>query len=215
MELPGFSARRATLEDLPALQALWQQAGLPWDQLDKFVSEFQVAADESGSLLAAIGLLVEGDNALLHTEAISPAATLKADELRSALWRRVQIVARNQGVVRVWTQEDGEFWHAGVFQPADQAQVKAAGASFLSDISAAWFVCELIDPAKAKQIVNEQFAIWEASRTQEREDFRRKTRLLMAVAVALATVVIGVCLWLVFRVITAQPDILKRIFGGG
>ena len=73
-------ARRATVEDLPALQALWQRADLPWDQLDRFVTEFLVVpGEEDGMLLAAIGLQVDSDQALAHSEAILPGRLIGGD----------------------------------------------------------------------------------------------------------------------------------------
>lgn len=200
MDPSALSARRATLEDLPLLQALWQEAGLPGEELEKFLAEFQVVADEDGSLLAAIGLLVEGSHGLLHTESIAVAATDRADELRAALWRRLQIVARNQGLHRIWTQEDGEFWR-GVFTLADSGTVTAAGTTFLTaDPTAAWFQHELLDPAKAKQLVNEQMAIWAATREQEREQFRNKTRIFRWVAVIVPFAFMAVILYWIFRI---------------
>lgn len=208
------SARRATLDDLPALQALWIEAGLPWEELEKFLAEFQVVADEDGSLVAAIGLLVEEANGLLHTEAVALRALERADELRSLLWRRIQIVARNQGIYRLWTQEDAPFW-LSVFTPASAEAVRQAGATFLgSEPGTGWLLNELLDPAKAKQLVNEQMAIWSATRAQEREQLQRKTRVIMGFALVLVALVIGTCAVLIFRVMNAQPELLQRIFGG-
>lgn len=208
------SARRATLDDLPALQALWIEAGLPWEELEKFLPEFQVVPAEDGSLVAAIGLLVEEANGLLHTEAVALRALERADELRSVLWRRIQIVARNQGVYRLWTQEDSPFW-LSVFTPASAEAIRHAGATFLgNDAGSGWLLHELLDPAKAKQLVNEQMAIWSATRAQEREQLQRKTRAIMGFALVLVALVIGTCAVLIFRVMNAQPELLQRIFGG-
>jgi N-acetylglutamate synthase-like GNAT family acetyltransferase len=209
------SARRATVEDLPALQALWIEAGLPWEELEQFLGEFQVVPDETGALVAAIGLLVEGADGLLHTEAVAGRATDQADEWRSVLWRRIQIVARNQGIHRLWTQEDAPFWLT-VFAPAAAETVGASAAAFLgSDPPAGWRLHELVNPAKARQLVDEQMAIWSAHQAQERVEFQRKTRTFMALALLLVAVVIAVCAWLVFRVLNAQPDLLQRLFSGG
>lgn len=216
MDPSAFSARRATLDDLPLLQALWQEAGLPGEELEKFLAEFQVVADEDGSLLAAIGLLVEGSHGLLHTEAIAAAAADQADEMRAALWRRLQIVARNQGLHRIWTQEDGEFWR-GVFTLADSGTVTEAGTTFLTaDPTAAWFQHELLDPAKAKQLVNEQMAIWAATREQEREQFRNKTRVFMWIAMTVAFAVLAMCGYVLFRVFSSPQgtELLNRTIRG-
>lgn len=209
------SARRATIDDLPSLQALWIEAGQPWEELEKFLGEFQVVADPDGSLIAASGLLVEGSEGLLHTETIAQRASEQADELRALLWRRLQIVARNQGVVRMWTAEESPYW-ATEFSTASAAAVQGCSASFLAnDPQATWRIRELVDANRAKQMVNEQMAIWAASRSQEREQFQRKTRLFMSVALVLVALIIGICAWMLFKVMNAQPDLLLRIFRGG
>ena len=114
MESTGSPTRRATPQDLAALQTLWEQAGLPAAGLSEFAGEFQVYEAPEGGFLAAIGLLVEGQHAVLHSEAIVAGAD--ADELRLALWTRIQIIARNQGLKWVWTQEDAEYWRNSGFE---------------------------------------------------------------------------------------------------
>ena len=208
MEPPALSARRATVEDLPALQALWQQAGLPWLELERYVTEFQVVpAEVDGILLGAVGLLVEGNDALLHTEAVAGAE--QADELRATLWRRVQIVARNQGVHRLWTQEDADYWQASGFGQASPAVVAGATATFV-DKSAAWRVCELIDPDKAKHMVDEQMAIWQAARAQEAEALQDKIRAFRTVAFGLALVVTVGALGMLLFIGMRHPEIFRR-----
>lgn len=209
MEPPALSARRATVEDLPALQALWQQADLPWMELERFATEFQVVpAEVPGVLLAAIGLLVEGNDALLHTEAVADPEL--ADELRVTLWNRVQIVARNQGVQRIWTQEDADYWRASGFSKPSPAMLGAATATFV-DKSAEWQVFELLDPDKAKHMVDEQMAIWEAARAQEAEELQEKIRRFRTFAFGLAGLVTLGALGIFFYVILRHPEILRRV----
>jgi N-acetylglutamate synthase-like GNAT family acetyltransferase len=213
VETPALSARRATVEDLPALQALWQQAGLPWLELERFVTEFQVVpAEGEGVLLAAIGLLVEENDALLHTEAIADPAL--ADELRATLWRRVQIVARNQGVYRIWTQEDADYWRFSGFVKPSPAAVAETAATFV-DKSADWQVCDLIDPDKAQQLVNEQMAIWEAKRMQESEALQGRIQSFRRFALGFAILVTLAALGMFFYIILLHPEILKQFLPGG
>lgn len=213
MEAPALSARRATVEDLPALQALWQQAGLPWTELEPYVTEFQVVAGEAeGGLLAAIGLLVEDTDALLHTEAVAPWDN--ADELRAALWQRIQIVARNQGVHRLWTQEDADYWCHGGFRTPSPEVVAKAGASFV-DKTAAWQVCDLIDPDKARLLVDEQMAIWQAARAQEAQELQSKIRVFRNFALLLAAAVTIAALGMFLYVVLRHPEILQRAIHGG
>lgn len=213
MELPALSARRATVEDLPALQALWQIGGLPADKLEKFLTEFQVVPGEGeGVLLGAIGLMVEGNDALLHSEALAPGD--EGDEIRAALWRRLQIVARNQGIHRLWTQEDADYWRTGGFGVAPAETVSAATAAFVVK-TATWLVCELIDPAKAKQLVTEQMAIWHATRTQEADELQGKIRAFRNASIVIAAVVVVLMIGMVVFVLRQRPEILQRLLHGG
>ncbi len=213
MELPALSARRATVEDLPALQALWQIGGLPADELEKFLTEFQVVAGEGeGVLLGAIGLMVEGNDALLHSEALAPGD--EGDEIRAALWRRLQIVARNQGIHRLWTQEDADYWRTGGFGAVPAETVSAATAAFV-DKTSTWLVCDLIDPAKAKQLVTEQMAIWHATRTQESDELQGKIRTFRNASLLIAAVVVVLMIGMVVFVLRQRPEILQRLLHGG
>ena len=216
MELPALSARRATVEDLPALQALWQIGGLPAEELEKFLTEFQVVPGEGeGVLLGAIGLMVEGDDALLHSEALAPGdGGDEGDEIRAALWRRLQIIARNQGIHRLWTQEDADYWRTGGFGAAPAETVSAATAAFV-DKTATWLVCDLIDPAKAKQLVTEQMAIWHATRTQEADELQGKIRAFRNASLLIVAVVVVLMIGIVVFVLRQRPEILQRLLHGG
>jgi N-acetylglutamate synthase-like GNAT family acetyltransferase len=211
MDPEPIIARRATLEDLPGLQALWQRSGLPWEQLEKFFTEFQIVPGDGGVALAAVGLLVEGSEGLLHSEAIIPADS--PDPFRAALWKRILIVARNHGAVRIWTQEDAPFWQQQGFSKATAVQLADLKTTF-ADPSASWVVCQVIDPAKASQKIAQTMALWEASRQSESEDLKRKIQNFRNGAFILAAVVIGAMLLIAIYVFLRRPDLLQQLFRG-
>lgn len=210
MESTSISARRAAVEDMAALQALWLEVGMPWEELGGFINEFQVTTDEDGLITGAIGLLIEDDQALLHSEAIR--AGSDADLARSALWRRVQIVARHQGVQRIWTQEDADYWRTSGFSLVPPPLVDRVQASFLKSADT-WMACDLMDPERAKAMVNEQLAILEAERMREAEEFQGKVRIFRTFAILLAFIVLAACFWLMYRVANT-PGLMKRLLGG-
>ena len=112
MTTPPQQVRRATVEDLPQLIALWKQENLPWEQLEKRFKEFQVVEGEGGRVLGMLGLEVAGPEGRVHSEAF--ARPELADPLRELLWERVQVVAKNHGMVRIWSQFSTPFWnHCG------------------------------------------------------------------------------------------------------
>lgn len=210
MDSSPFSARRATPEDLPSLEALWQKTGMPWEQLGQYLNEFQVVADADGTLVGAVGLLVEGENALLHSEAIR--AEVEADAVRASLWRRLQIVARNQGAKVLWTQEDAPYWQSSGFASSSLSQIPGTRASFL-DPTAAWLSFPLFESGRAQDAIQEQFAILEASRQQDAEDLRRRIKLFRVFAYVLAFAVIAGCFVLLSILASNNPDFFRRLFG--
>ena len=204
-----YTARRAHLEDLPALLQLWQQAGLPGEQLEKFLTEFQVVPGEEGVILAAIGLQITGDEALLHSEAVSRAS--EADACRTALWTRMQIVVRNQGVVRLWTLEDAGFWR-GLFQVAQPAEITALKSPF-ADPTAAWYTLRLLDEVQMKKLVNEQMILRGGSLDEDRAEFAEKVRKVKLVAYSFAAAVIGLLLVFAFYLVVHR-ETLQRVVQG-
>jgi N-acetylglutamate synthase-like GNAT family acetyltransferase len=113
---PGpLRIRRATVDDLPALRALWSAQQLDADALESRLTEFQVV--EAGGVFAgAIGVQIVRQHALLHSEDYSDFSV--ADAARELFWERIQTLAANHGVFRVWTRETSPFWKRWGFQPA-------------------------------------------------------------------------------------------------
>jgi N-acetylglutamate synthase-like GNAT family acetyltransferase len=108
--------RRATVDDLPALKSLWRAALLPVDELENRLTEFQVV--ESGGIIAgAVGLQIIRQHARLHSEDYTDFSI--ADAARELFWERIQALAANHGVFRLWTQETSPFWTHWGFHPAD------------------------------------------------------------------------------------------------
>ncbi len=180
------STRRANLEDLPGLLALWETARLPGTQLEKFLTEFQVITNPDNSLVAAIGLQIDGDEALIHSEAIAREAD--GDACRLALWTRMQIVLRNQGVQRVWTLEDADYWRT-VFRLAEAGEVAALRASF-ADPQATWYSLRVLDEARVNKLVNEQVLLRGGRLDGDRTELAESIRRFRIVAYSIAAVVI-------------------------
>jgi len=108
-----YRVRRATLDDLAQLRELWQTMTLPVADLEKRLTEFQVAEAPDGKVAGALGLQMLEGQGLLHSEAFADFSI--ADHLRPLLWNRVQSVATNHGLFRLWTGEQAPFWnHCGL-----------------------------------------------------------------------------------------------------
>jgi len=68
MDIASFKIRRATVDDLPQLIELWQIENLPWQELERRLTEFQVADDGTGQVVGALGIQIAVRQANIHSE---------------------------------------------------------------------------------------------------------------------------------------------------
>jgi N-acetylglutamate synthase-like GNAT family acetyltransferase len=117
-----YRVRRATLDDLPALKPLWQMMQFVPDELEKRLTEFQVAENQSGEVAGGIGFRMSGRQGCVHSEAYADFSV--ADIVRPLLWDRLQVLTSNHGIARLWTRETSPFWNHLGFQPATGEDLK-------------------------------------------------------------------------------------------
>lgn len=143
MQQPSYNIRRATFEDVPWLRALWKEAQLPADELEKRFIEFQVVFDARGELLGAVGLTKMVRHGHLHSEAyLHPEME---DALRPLLWERVMMLARNHGLVRFWTLEEAPFWkHFIGFKEPTPEELERMPAGF-GDVHGRWLTLKFAE----------------------------------------------------------------------
>jgi N-acetylglutamate synthase-like GNAT family acetyltransferase len=121
MSSASFSLRRATVDDLPALRPLWESMRFSVHDLEKRLTEFQVAVDADDQVVGAIGFEMQQRHGRIHSEAYLDFSA--ADIVRPLLWTRLQSLCSNHGVLRLWTQEVSPFWsHNGLKPPKDEAE---------------------------------------------------------------------------------------------
>jgi N-acetylglutamate synthase-like GNAT family acetyltransferase len=124
----GMTIRRATLDDLETLRGLWRECRLPEHELEKRFTEFQLALDSQGWILAALAVRFAGHEGQIHSLAIRRAEL--EDELRAALWDRILTLANQQGAYRLWTRESGSFWTGAGFTPSPSPGSSGMPAAF-------------------------------------------------------------------------------------
>lgn len=117
MNAPNHRVRRATVDDLPALKAHWEMMRFAAADLEKRLTEFQVVEDAAGNVLGGLALQITNHHGCIHSEAYADFSL--ADTLRPLLLKRLQSLATNHGLVRLWTQDASPFWTHNGFQPAD------------------------------------------------------------------------------------------------
>src|SRR6266508_2130918 len=186
MTTPSQPARRATIEDLQKLTPLWTQAGLPAEGLSKRLQEFQVIDGPSGDLAGALGLQIVGHEGRLHSEAFLHAA--EAETVRARLWERVQMISKNHGLVRVWTQLDAPFWRQNGFgAPAPETAAKLPAA--FAGNPALWNVLQLRDETVTAPSLEKEFAMF---REMQKEETNRIFRQAKVMKLVVAVILLGV-----------------------
>ncbi len=207
MTTPNLQVRRATVEDLPKLIPLWKEEGLPWGDLDKRFAEFQVVEGDGGEVLGTFALQIKGLEGMIHSEAFARAEL--ADAVRDKLWERVQIQARNHGLVRIWTQLGVPFWHTNGFQYASSELLTKRPASFAGD-ARPWLVTQLReDPVNAPISIDKEFALFKEAEKEQTQKVLRQARILKYIATLIALGVLVFVIAMSIRLFLSRNRLLQ------
>ncbi|MEY2429496.1 MAG: hypothetical protein QOJ40_2381, partial [Verrucomicrobiota bacterium] len=164
MNSSNYRVRRATLDDINELAALWKSMNFPAEDLSKRITEFQVAESADGKLIGALGLQVAERQGRVHSEAFRDFAL--ADRMRPLFWDRIQSVAANHGLLRLWTQEQAPFWnHCGLGR-ADTETLEKLPAPWRNQ-SSAWLTLKLKDAPETAVSLDKEFALFMESEKQQ------------------------------------------------
>jgi hypothetical protein len=177
-----YRARRATTDDLSALVPLWESAHLPAAELDKRFTEFQVVENDDGKLLGAIGLQISGKEGKIHSEAYTDFAL--TDILRPILWQRINTVASNHGLFRLWTDEPAPFWkkECGFALPSAEARSR----SQFGDTDATLLALQLREDAADPDALDAEFARFKAEEKLRTDKMFQQARVFKWIAWGLA-----------------------------
>ncbi len=207
MDTAGFTARRATLDDLPALRPLWEQERLPVSELDRRVTEFQVALSPEGEIKGAIGMKISGGYGLIHSEVFADFGL--ADELRSMLWGRLKTLAKSHGLARVWMRENLSFWRTLGFDEADDEVLEKLPPEFGSADETIYQLKLRSDPLAEMSAAQEEMMFKQALRA-DTDKMIQQAKVLKWVAAGFALICLaiicyaGIYLWK-YQQGTAQP----------
>ena len=205
MDLPEHAVRRATVDDLDGLKQLWEWARLQVFDLEKQLTEFQLVVSSGGDLMGAMGLHIEGKQGKLHSEAFTR-PELEA-EFRSRLWERMQTVARNHGLVRLWTQESSAFWQQAGFAEPSPEVLKKLPPGF-GDAQARWTTLQIKEENLAALSMEHEFELFQAAQKEETEKLMRFGHSLKNVVFALLGIALGIGLFILVRVWLRNPSFL-------
>jgi len=199
-----WRVRRAVVDDLAALSQLWREAQMPGEkisQLEKSFTDFQVVEDADGRLHGALALEIAGRSGRVHSEAISNFAL--ADTLRPLLWVRVNGVAHNHGLHRLWTQETAPFWKKdiGFAPPPDDVKPKFPEAFGLLDNS--WAMLRLREEGADPDMIEQHFAAFRDAERARRERMLSNIAPLKWIGLAIAAALLLIGLASLFHVLLA------------
>ncbi len=194
MTEPRYVARRATVEDLPQLLALWRLEQLPTEALEKRFTEFQVVSDDAGRVLAAVGLQLAGAQGCLHSEAIAQPEL--SGTFRELLWNRLQVIIQNHALERLWTQMNAAGWRVHGFERASEELLPQRPAVFPGH-EQEWHVVTL-RAANATAALEREFAQLKAFQAQEKERTQERIRWMKRVALGITLLVFAlIVVWAV------------------
>jgi len=155
----------------------------PAKALEKRLTEFQVAETADGKLLGAVGLQICERHGLIHSEAFTDFSV--ADMVRPLFWERLQSLAFNYGLVRLWTQEQALFWsRCGLMQATPEVLSKLPAA--WQDIPGRWLTIQLREETSALSAADEQFALFMEAERQRTLRALRRARTIKQVATLIA-----------------------------
>jgi N-acetylglutamate synthase-like GNAT family acetyltransferase len=187
VNINAYQVRRATTDDLPQLSELWKTAQFPLDDLEKRFTEFQVAARPQGEIVACIGLQIVGTDGRLHSEWFTDFALSEA--LRPPLWNRLQLVAANHGLFRLWTDESAPFWKKGAGFSATTAEVMTKLPAEFGEARGGWFVLRLKEESADPSLLDAQFAMFRDAEKAKREKMLQRANAIRVIGTGIAVVI--------------------------
>lgn len=202
--LPGvnphrLNIRRANVDDLPALQALWVSMQIKADGLETRLTEFQVV-EADRAFAGAVGVQFIRTAARLHSEGFTDFAL--ADEARKLFWERIQTLAANHGIFRVWTQENSPFWTRWGFQAANAEQLDRLPDEW-KNLEGRWLTLELKNEEVINAALKSQFAGFMDDEKKQTAGVSQKARtintIITVLGFAIGIVSFGVAAYLFIR----------------
>lgn len=198
MNPPKYQVHRATVDDLPVLRRLWQEALLPVEDREKRLKEFQAVFDERGRLLGAVGLSIAGRHGHLHSEVFADPD--HEEVLRDELWERLKTITKNFGLARLWTQETAPYWHHIGFQTAAPALLEKLPAAFGAP-PPPWLSLQLRDETVVPQLAEQEIALFAQAQRESADRALRQIKIMRGIATGVAGVLFLVVLILGFLVL--------------
>lgn len=194
-----FHARRATVDDLPRLKELWALMRLAEADLERQLTDFQVVTDEAGFVIGGVAFQMNLRHAQIHSEAYEDFSL--ADYARPVLWARIQTLATNHGLVRLWTHEQSPFWSRNGFQPAAEDALEKLPSNW-DRFAPGWLTLKLKDEDVMASL-DKEFALFVESEKHQRGQLLGQAKIVKTAVIAgiilIALVFLAAMVWLLLR----------------
>ena len=196
-----FHARRATLDDLPGLRGLWETAMLPTHDLERHLTEFQIAEGLDGRLMGALGFQIVGRDARIYYEAYTHSDSEAL--VKPQLWNRLKVMASNGGVHRVWTQEKSDYWDECDFKSVTADDLERLPTLF-KRAGGPWKMLALRDEV-AERRIEEEIGMFEAAHEEDQSRLAWQTKWIKWSAAIVAGVFCSILLYYTIKILANLP----------
>jgi N-acetylglutamate synthase-like GNAT family acetyltransferase len=208
MSPADYQVRRATVDDLPSLQALWASMHLSVSELERKPTEFQVAEAPDGAIAGAIGIEISGRAGRIHSECYHDFGL--SEVLRQQLWERVQSLATNHGLARLWTRETAPFWTRNGFHPPDDAELKRLPQSWGTE-QPGWVTIQLRDEEALEKALDKEFTRFKLEEQRRTKRMVRGGKILTVIGTGLAALLfIGITIFAILWTLRYHPEFFRR-----
>ena len=183
--------RRATVDDRAPLKELWASMRLSPEELEKRLTEFQVVENSENEIVGAIGIQFSGHHALLHNEGYTDFGV--ADAARQLFWMRIQTLAANHGIFRLWTQERSPFWKSFGFQPPNAEILERLPAEWKNEFEGGWLTLQLKNEELITAALEEQLSGFHAAERQNTNRVSEKVQTFKTIVTILGFAIGIIC----------------------
>lgn len=186
MDVTGYKVRRATVDDLPILRAMWEKAEFPSEDLERVLTQFQVAEGAEGVVHAALAFTVDKQQGLVHSD------MFVRQELENLLyplfWARIQSLAKYHSINRLWTLVRHPFLLDQGFKEASARQLEKLPGPF-GNPQAHWLTLSLRDETVSALTIEKELELFARSQQENNARIMRQAKTLKIAALVFAVVV--------------------------
>jgi len=154
----------------------------PVAELEKQLTDFQVVVDATDAVVGSIGLTVLQRQGHVHSEAFSDFSL--TDRARPVLWERIQTLSKNNGLVRLWTNDSSPFWTHNGFQKATPEALEKLPEQW-DRMKPGWLTLQLRDE-NVVATLDKEFAMFVASEKHRSEQALGQAKILKTIVTVLA-----------------------------